>query len=210
MLKNKMTMSIVAFTASIFLFVVATFAWLTLSNLVDANITEIDFNNVEATAILELSEDAWQTSSPTSAISFANSVPGDTFYYRLIIENTGAVDIFSAVLFKGFTNDAASALGDQTNFANGQTLIDILEIGVSINTFDSETITYTLLSDLIGELMPGDTYATVMCTLASNLSIPVGDSDTVYITIRIAESAGNDYQNLKLLIDSIQIQSVSE
>jgi hypothetical protein len=204
MIKNKMTLALVALIGSTLLFIVATFAWLTVSNIVNIGDTEIELEDIEATVTLNVSTDGGTIYNPTTAVTFANAVPGDVFYYSLVIENTGAVIINSRVLFQGFITSFAIGTGTPE-----KSLIDVLILDVH-NTANGDIIDNQTMTSQIGELPGGLTYPNASLTLASNLDIAIGATETVFFTITVATTAGNDYGNLKLTVDAIQIQSLRE
>ncbi len=195
MLKRKMSLSIVALTSAVLLFIGVSFAWLTLTDIVHLGGTEVAVNDVEATAVLQASEDGITGWADVSAISIAGAVPGDTFYYRLVITNVGALPIDTQVSFIGFTNSVADILGDDANFLAGRSLASVILYSMT-NTANTDTITDEPLATL---------------TLAAqHIDIAVSDSETVYFSLTIAETMGNDYQNLKLTIDMISISSIGQ
>lgn len=57
MLKRKMSLSIVAMTSAVLLFIGVSFAWLTLTDVIHLGDTEVVVNDIEATAVLQASED---------------------------------------------------------------------------------------------------------------------------------------------------------
>ncbi|MDP3130690.1 MAG: hypothetical protein Q8N15_05070, partial [Bacillota bacterium] len=59
-------------------------------------------------------------------------------------------------------------------------------------------------------LIGGTATSTSVFVGAENLDIAVSDFEIVYFTLTIAETMGNDYQNLKFTIDMISIQSVGQ
>jgi hypothetical protein len=203
MLNKRMSLSIVALTGAVLLFIGVSFAWLTISQIVDLDETTIALENVDATAVLQVSTDGGNNYVDTDAIAIANAVPGDVFYYRLVITNTGARAIDSQVAFIGFTNAAADPLGDDANYQAGRSLASVLLYSMT-NTSNMSTITDESIATLVG----GTVTSTSSFLGAENLSIAIGESETVYFTLKISSSMGNDYQNLKLTIAMIAIQSV--
>jgi len=197
-----MSLSIAAMTSAVFLFVAATFAWLTLSDIVHLGETTIELEDIDATAVLEVSTDGL-TYVSASAIAIENAVPGDIFYYRIVITNTGAKPIDTQVAFIGFSNAVADVLGDDTNYQAGRSLASVLLYSMT-NTANMTTITDQPIATLIG----GPVNGSALFFGAENLDIAVGTSETVNFTLEVATTSGNDYQNLKLTIDTISIQSV--
>jgi len=206
MTKSKMILSLVALIGASLVFVVATFAWLTVTNENSlANLIH-HFNDAETVSILEYSTDG-VTYSPISSISIDNAVPGDVLYYRVAIENVGNVDLLTSVFLWGFTDSPADPLGDTTNYTNGQTLRDVLLID-STNSATAETIVSTSMTTLIGTLPPGVDFDQALFGVAHNIPIAASETEYVYFTITVDPDAGNDYQNLNLDISQIQVSSV--
>jgi uncharacterized repeat protein (TIGR01451 family) len=155
MFRNKMTLSILAFAGSILLFVAATFAWIALETFVKIDPITQTVVNVDAAAGLEVSPDGVEYDTTTS-IATQNRVPGDTVYYRLEIENTGTVEITIRVRFQGFDISPTNPLKSTANFQNGVNLTEALLVSAS-NDKNSEIISNTYMSYLIGALPPGVT-----------------------------------------------------
>ncbi|MFH0992747.1 MAG: hypothetical protein V1761_00190 [bacterium] len=200
-----MTLSILALTSAVFLFAVATFAWLTVSDIVDIGQTEVQIEDIDATAVLQVSTDGGLNYVDTTTISIENAVPGDVYYYRIVITNTGALALNTRVLFYGFTSSVASIFGDDTNFEAGRTLCTVLLYSMT-NTANEETISGQTLASLIG----GTPYETGNFIGADNIDIAYATSETVYFTITVPGTVGNDYSNLRLTLDSIHIQSEAD
>ncbi len=206
MLRNKMTLSILALTSAVFLFAAATFAWLTVSDIVNIGQTEVEIEDIDATAVLQVSIDGSPDSYvDATTISIENAVPGDVYYYRIVITNTGALALNTRVLFYGFTSSVASIFGDDANFEAGRTLCTVLLYSMT-NTANSETFTNQTFASLIG----GTPYETGNFIGADNIDIAFEAVETVYFTITVPGTVGNDYSNLRLTIDSIHIQSEAD
>jgi len=205
MLKRKMSLSIVALTSAVLLFIGVSFAWLTLTNVVHLGGTDVAVNDIEATAVLQASADGVTGWTDVSAIAIAGAVPGDSFYYRIVITNVGALPIDTQVSFFGFTNSVADILGDDANFQAGRSLASVVLYSMT-NTANTETITNQPLTTLIG----GVATSTSSFVGAENLDIAFADSEIVYFTLTVSPSMGNPYQNLKLTIDLISIASIGQ
>lgn len=208
MLKKQMALSLTVLIAAAVLFIVVTFAWLTVSEIVDIDDTFITLEDVDATVELQVSTDAEHAvyTKVTGGISLENAVPGDVFYYRIWIQNTGLKAIISRVVFYGFTDGPSD---DLVAYDAEQSLINCLLLN-SYNTANSLTIVDELISTRIGELSGGLTYANASFILVNNVDIAVADDEYVYFTFTVATNAGNEYQNLKLTIATIQIQSAAD
>ena len=206
MTKSKMILSLVALIGASLVFVVATFAWLTVTNVNGLGDILLNQTDMGTETILEVSTDGI-TYSPASSISIDNAVPGDVTYYRLSIENIGEVGVLTSVYLWGFIDSVADPLGDSTNFNNGQTLRDVLLVDSS-NSATSETIVSTTMTSLIGTLPPGVDYDQALFGIAHDIPIAVSGTQYVYFTLTVDPDAGNDFQNLSLAISQIQVSSV--
>lgn len=160
----------------------------------------VNIANIEASAILEVSTDGGENYVEATSIEIIDGVPGDIYYYRLLIENTGNIDIHCQVALDEFTDSAADPLGDTTNFDNNQTLLDVIRITTS-NTINTEALDAELMSDLLA-IMPSG------LVIAGDLELSPAGTVYLYFTFTIDSLlAGNDFQNLKLIISSISISS---
>ncbi|HOW38751.1 MAG TPA: hypothetical protein P5154_01495 [Candidatus Izemoplasmatales bacterium] len=211
MIKKKMTMSLVALIGASLMFIVATFAWLTVSEYVNSGITVVNVSNADTTATLQMAEVAEGPYTTVTSLIIPSSVPGDVFYYRLAIENTGEVALLTSVYFRGFTDAVGRAGGDPTNFNNGQTLRDILIVD-SYYTNDSvnvPAVTGQTFNALIGSLPMGIGYDQAVFGIAANIPLAAAETEYVYFSLTVSDEAGTDYENLRLAISQIQISSVS-
>lgn len=208
MLRNKLTLSIVAFVASIVMFIGATFAWFIIQEWVDVFPITKTVVNVDATAGLEISPDGIEYDTVTS-ISTQNRVPGDTVYYRLQVDNNGEGPIVVRIRLKGFMNSVNNPLKSDANFQAGRSLIDAIYISAS-NDVNSDTVDNMLMSDLIGPLPIGVTYDTAELILFNGIPLSVGASVAIVFSFTIGENIGNNYQNLELTVDSILIDAIQE
>jgi hypothetical protein len=208
MLNNKLTISIISFVGSVLLFIGATFAWLLLSNIVEIESGTRTVINVDASAGILVSLDGIVFDT-TSVVVTESRVPGDVVFYQLFIENTGNVELNIRVRFFGFINSPADAQKDTTNYDQGRSLIEVVYLNAS-NNIDSSTIENILLVDAIGTLPSGTTFQTAHLILFNNINIPIGENATVTFSFTFSPNAGNEYQNLKLSIDSIIVDAISE
>lgn len=205
MLKKRLTLSLIALISSLLLFVMASFAWFTLSEIVNIGGPDIDLINIDATASLQVSTDGGTNYVGVDNIIITGGVPGDVYYYRILLENTGNINVDSKITLVGFTDAVADPLGNPTNFNNGNTLLDVILINAS-NTFNAEVITNQLMSNLL-TFMPSGDYSNSRFAIVSSMALTPSDSVIVYFTFTISDTTGNDYQNLKLFISYISIQS---
>ncbi|MDD3123148.1 MAG: hypothetical protein PHC62_06535 [Candidatus Izemoplasmatales bacterium] len=208
MRNKRLTLSLIAMISSVFLFVFASFAWLTISDVINIFGPEVALNNIDAEANLYLDVDG-DGFVDIGSIELLAGVSGNTSNFQIVLENTGDVDITSKILLYGFTNDVADPLGDDTNFLAGKSLVDVIRISAS-NTVNSEVIDNQTLLSLLPSDMNGD-FSESGVTLCYEINLAVGETATISFSFTIdGELAGNDYQNLLLLISKVSIQSVSQ
>ncbi len=201
-MKNRMLMSILALVSASLLLVAATFAWFTVSTSVNQDDINLDLVNVDASVELYSSTDGINYTTPETSILIENGVPGDTYYYRLVITNTGSIDVDVNVALVGFTNSVSNPLG----YLSSETLVDAVSITAS-NSVDSQTISDVVLSTLLGT---SENTESLGFNLAQALYIPISGSITVTFQFDISDAIGNDYRNLSLLINRIQVALVTE
>lgn len=206
MQNKRLLLSFIALIGSVFLFVFSSFAWFAFSQNVDCNETQIDVVNIDCSYLLEVSYDNGVNYQEASQLAISYAVPGDTFYYRLTIQNTGNISISSRVLLIGFQNQLANQAGTQENYLAGQTLLNVIKLSVSNNrTLDQ--IDNSILSDLLITNPQND--LSLSSIMICN-SIPLSPNETVIIDFTFYLDpliTGNDFQNLNLSIDTLSIQS---
>lgn len=206
MFKKKMLLSIVALAASVLMFIGATFAWFVFKFSADIDPVTGTVVNVNASGGLEISTDGI-TYDTTNAIGVQDRVPGDVVYYQLVIDNTGETPLNVRVRFNGFVNEPANPLRSMVNYLAGRSLLDAILVSAT-NSVNSDVIDQVLMTDLIGPLPPGITYETATLILFDNLYIPVNGGAVITFSFTISPTAGNQYQNLNLSVDSIVIDAV--
>lgn len=206
MFKNKMLTSLFALSASVLLFIGATFAWFVFKFSGDIDPITGTVVNVNASGGLEISTDGI-TYDTTNAVGVQDRVPGDVVYYQLVIDNTGETPLNVRVRFSGFLTEPANPLRPLTNYLAGRTLLDVILINAT-NSVNATVVQDALMSDLIGPLPPGITYETANLILFDNIYIPVNGGAIITFSFTISPSAGNQYQNLNLSIDNIIIDAV--
>jgi hypothetical protein len=208
MRNKRMVLSLIAMISSVFLFVFASFAWLTISDVVNIFGPELSINDINAEANLYLDLDG-DGLVDVGSIELLAGVSGNTSNFQIILENTGNVDITSKIMLYGFTNNVADPLGDDTNFLAGKSLIDVIRVSAS-NSINAEIIDNQTLLSLLPSGMNGD-FSESGVTLCYEISLAVGQSGSISFSFTIdGDLAGNDYQNLLLLISKVSIQSVSQ
>lgn len=197
MIKKRLSLSLIAMIGSVFLFVIASFAWFTLSDIVNVTPNIIQSQDVDVTGILYESDDNI-TYTEVSDITFENGVPGDVKYYKIVVTNNNSFAISTQISMVGITNTYTDIAGDTSNFNAGRSLLDVVLLSAS-NTADAETIaSQTLTSLLIGG---------VKIISHDNVPIPSGSTVEFYFSLMMDINAGNDYENLQLDISNIYIQS---
>ena len=198
--KKNLTLSLVALVGSLFLFVLASFAWFAISDIVNVGTNTINIVNIDVGAVLYESDDGTNY-SPASYIDFQNSIPGDIKYYKVVITNNNDFDVYSQLSLHGFTDSATDPSGDDTNYLAGRSLLDVLELNAS-NNINSDTITDQTLTSLL--------QASSFVVTHENVTIPASGSAECYFSFTVSDTTGNDYQNLRLDIDNLFVQSVQQ
>jgi len=203
--KNRMIMSILALVSAALLLVFATFAWFVTSNNANLGGTTLNVIDVDVTLSLQSSESG--SISPTDtyttsidSIDFENAIPGEVFYYRLKIENTGNIAITTRVLLYGFVDGLA--VSPPIGYNNPNSLLSVL-LFESSNTDNLYNLSSaTLLSRISGS--PDFTTASIV--IANDITLEVDEIQYVYFSFTFpGNTVGNDYRNLKLLISQIQV-----
>jgi hypothetical protein len=197
-----MTLSLLAFVGSLFLFVFATFAWFYVSQWVHLDTIDIDVGDMDISATLEVSSDGI-TYESVDAIEFDYAVPGETKYYHLIIENTGSISVRLAASLFGFTDGPAN---DELEYDETKSLLDVTMMAVS-NDVSSESISDEYMVDLLD---PYVDYSSQPLYLATGMVLAPTEIGTISFSFLISGTdAGNDYQNLKLTIARIVVNASS-
>jgi len=203
-----MTLSLIALISSVFLFVFASFAWLTLTEIVDIGGPSIIVDNIDAEASMYVSLDG-ENYLEIGSIYLSTSVSGTIQYYHIVLQNTGDVPIDSKVILYGFTNSIADPLGDDTNFLAGKSLIDVIRVSSS-NDVNSEFIDDQTMISLMPVPIDGD-YSESNLYIVEDIYLAVNQTATISFSFTIdGELAGNDYQNLLLSVAHVYIQSVGQ
>lgn len=196
MIKKRMTLSIVTLIGSLFLFVIASFAWFALSNTVDSNGLIIENEDIDVTAVLYDSEDDLSYSINTE-ISFINSTPGTVKFFKLEVTNNNNFSIYTRIFLYGYSNSYYDGLGNQTNYNEGRELADVTLLNSS-NNIDSVTIEDKTISSL---------YLSSKVVTNDYVTIPAGQTCEFYFSFTIPTSVGNDYQNLMFEFSNIYVSS---
>jgi hypothetical protein len=209
MIRNKMTMSIVAFSASVLLFIGVTFAWLTFQTWVTPGEQTYVVVNIDAdSAGLEISNDG-VTYDTVESIAAQNKVPGDIVFYRLNLSNSGNTPIDIRVSFVGFLLFVNDELKNSTNFLPENHLMYALLLS-GFNDVNNDILEPTLLVDLVENLPLDNDFTNSRIVLFESITLAIGQSVNITFALQMSTSAGNQYQNLKLSIDSIVVDAVFE
>lgn len=199
-MKNRMLMSILALVGASLLLVGATLAWFTVSQTVNNDDINLALINVDATVALEIYEnDAWVS---TDSLYIQNSVPGDSFQYRLVIYNSGNIGLKSNILLTNLVSGLSNPLGYQ----NELSLLDAYQIS-STNSQNAFEITTQTLSSAIAEIQ--NSYPPHLL-IAKDFSLTVGSTGYVYFTLSLPSTVTNEYRNLALTIQEIRITLATE
>ncbi len=196
MIKKRLSLSLVALIGSVFLFVIASFAWFAVSDIVNFGETIIEAEDIDVAAVLWESDDDTLFTEATS-IDFQNVVPGDIKYYKIVITNNNDFAIATQVSLFGLTSTYSDVAGDTSNYTAGRSLADFTILNTS-NNIDSVTIVDQTLTSLL--------VSTKIITHDS-VTIPAAGTAELYFSFTISEDAGNDYQNLRLDFTNLFIQS---
>lgn len=201
MFKKRLSLSLAALIGSVFLFVAASFAWFAISDIINVDDFLVGVGDVDVSAELYVSSNGVDYTSATG-IEFSNTIPGDITYYKLVITNNNSFTINTQVSLNGFTDGVADVGGDDSNYLAGKTLLDVLVLNAS-NNVDSVTITDTTFSSLL--------FASSSVITHEAVEIAASSTAECYFSITVSPTlAGNDYQNLKLEINHLYVQSYSQ
>jgi hypothetical protein len=200
-----MTLSLLAFVGSLFLFVFATFAWFLVSEWVNVDPNNVRIVDVNVAAILFESDNGIDYTE-TNSIDFSSQQPGATKYYKLSLENTGNVAENIKVSLYGFSDGASDS---EKPYDDTKSLRDVTFIAIS-NSLNQETY-----SDYVAELLPvvpsGDyTNQALYLTIGLTLSLETTTGDIFFNFTLPGDDLGNDYQNLKMVIATIIISAIKE
>lgn len=206
-MNRRLSLSLIAMISSVFMFVFASFAWLQISDRVSVFGPTGNVVNIQQTVVLYASQDGINYLEDTS-MSISSGAPGNIYYFEVYIENTGDIAISSKVVLYGFTTELSDPSGYDTGYLAGRSLVEVLRVNTSNNS-NSEVIDNELMIDLLPDIPSGD-FSESFLTLLSGVDIGVGENITLSVSFTLDEAAGNDYQNLMLLISSISVQSTTQ
>ncbi len=204
-MKNRMIMSILALVSAALLLVFATYAWFTVSTDVFGGPTTVNILNLDVTATLQYSETGLLIPSDSytftaDSIDFDNAIPGETYYFRLKIENTGNISVTSRVILFGFMDGLA--VQPPFGYDNPNSLLSVI-LFESTNTDNLYNLSSaTLLSRISGS----PDFSTASLVIANDITLEVDEIQYVYFSFTFpGNTVGNDYRNLRLLISQIQV-----
>ncbi len=197
MIKKRLTLSLVALVGSVFLFIVAAFAWFAVTEVVDLMPNIVRIKDIDVDATLYVSSDNINFSE-TNSINIDTAVPGDSWYYKLVVTNNNTFSVSTHVTLQGLNESFRDGTADTSNFLAGKSLLDITFLDAS-NSVNAEVIIDQSLDSLAAG---GDSITT-----HSSVDIEPMTTVELYFSLTISSAAGNDYQNLSLSIDNLFVMS---
>lgn len=200
MIKKRLTLSLVALVGSVFLFIVASFAWFAISDIVSLSPNTIQVQDIDVEATLYVSSNNIDFVEATS-IDISLAMPGYIRYYKLVVSNNNNYAVSTQVKLYGFTDGYSDGAADTSNYTAGRSLMEVLYLDAS-NNINAETI----INQAFDNLADGTDFITTHAVV----DIPSSSSAELYFTITVSESAGNDYQNLSLDIDNLFVMSATD
>ncbi|HOE06166.1 MAG TPA: hypothetical protein PLH44_00090 [Bacilli bacterium] len=157
---NSLLSSLIALVASILMMAAVGFAWWTLSNQSRTDTFVTTVGNLEIDYTFKQFNDG-NISGPlvtTADVDFANTIPGDTYSYVIVVENTGNRDGLSSVYMYGIN----SLVYDEIE---GWIVLDSENPTRIQNSFNFEVLSIEYLTDTDDE-----TLEQIFATLSSNNS----------------------------------------
>ncbi len=206
-MKTKFTMSLVMMIGSVLLFIGVTFAWWTYQTFVESSPTTYMVVNIDAeSAGLEVSPDG-VTYDTTESVITQNKVPGDIVFYRFALSNSGNSAINIRISFLGFLLFINDETKDTSNFLNENHLVKAVTVS-AFNDVTDDVLPETLLVDLISPLPLDDDFSFSRVVLFESINLAIGQTVNVTFALKLSPNAGNNYQNLKLSVESIVVDAV--
>jgi hypothetical protein len=190
-----------ALIGSILLFVITSFAWFAVSEIVNIGGFNNQVKDINYDFELYVSTDGINYSL-VEEIDFQLKMPGDMVYYRVDVTNNNNQSMTSRISLYGFNDLLSDVLGDDTNLLAGRSLVDVTILN-AYNTVNTDIIEDSLIGDLIGS----DAKATASLILNQSMIVEPNQTESLYFTLLFSGTAGNDYQNLALSIDHLIVQS---
>jgi len=198
MIKKRLSLSLIALIGSVLLFIVASFAWFAVSEIVNIGNGTVQIINIDVNAELYVSDDGVEYVS-ASNIELTNSLPGDIKYYKVIVTNNNDFSIHTRLTLHGLTDYYTDIGGDTSNYYAGRSLMEVTLLNAS-NSIDSVTLVDQPMDTLV--------IASSFIITHEDVLVPASGTAECYFSFTISESAGNDYQNLRFDIDNLYVQSV--
>lgn len=202
-----MYLSLAVLIGSVFMFVFASFAWLQISEVVNIANLSGNISDIETPAILYVYTEG-EGYTESESLNLGSGAPGNVYFFQVVITNDGDVSVSTRVLFTGFLTSMTDPNGVDTGYLAGYSLVDVIRITTS-NNVDSQAIDDELMINLLPSGTGGD-FSESTLTLMDPITLGVGESVTLNVTLVLDGETSNDYQNLSLQIGSIAVQSVTE
>jgi len=203
-MKRRFTLSLFALVGSVFVFVFATFAWWQVAG--NAGVEDIpgEVNNIDAAVVLYASEDGL-TYEQSNTIVIGSGSPGNTYFFQVVVENTGAVAVYNQVVLRGFVSGVSDTGGTYEGYNAGLSLVNVIRVTTS-NSNNSDTIDNVIMSDLM-PIPQNNDYSYSSLYLVQGIYLAPSTSYTLNVTFYLDETTGNEYQNLSLTIDQVSVES---
>ena len=179
--KKLLLFSTLTFFVSTMMLIGATLAWFTNTQPIVNNIMTVGNLNVDATLYLA-QEDVETPWLEVTKIDVSNMKPSDVLSYKLTLTNSGSLDGILHVGLQGFLDGSEE-----------YPLMGVMDFYFE-NPFDELLI----LNDTLSTLVVGNQFS-----LVSGIEMPSLATYDLYFTFTFQASAGNEYQN-----GSLQIQTV--
>ncbi|MDA3931916.1 MAG: hypothetical protein PF513_04190 [Tenericutes bacterium] len=192
---KRLYLSLAALIGSVVLFIIASFAWFTVSEYVNLPWLDFGVDNFDIQyEILESEDDL--TYSLVEDISFDSLMPGQTLYYQINISNQQDRFVNAEVYFIGFSD----IYSDGTPSTSEYSLKDAIFFTSEVNS--QVILNEQLLSNL---LIDQTNHETAKISVSNVFTIEPLSTTTLYFQITVDESIGNEYQNLGVDIGDIYI-----
>jgi len=182
-MKKRLHLSLIALVGSVILFVVTSLAWFTVSEWVNIDFFSGSVAGYNLDYTLYESTDG-VTYTETTSIEMTMQVPGDTMYYRIVVNNPSTSNYATIIYFSGITDTVVN--GDFS-------LLEVIQLTSEVDGI--VMINDTLENQLSGGMIP----------VTNSFDLLGSGSETIDFTLSILGSAGNEYQGLGIEIDFIKI-----
>jgi len=194
-MEKRLFLSLIALIGSVFLFIVASFAWLVLSRYVDIDLFNANVGRVSIDSRILVSPDD-QDYSETQAIDFRGALPGSKKYYQVEISNTQDYAIQVNVFLSGFS----TLYTGENEEPNDLTLYEVLEFDSFLDGVQVIPVDYlgVILSD-----QPDLIEARI--SISEDFIIQPGETRIVSFSFGLDGSVGNEYSYKGISINNISI-----